>query len=70
MNEEKSDRHLGFGSIVELCAADVIEIVEEPWVGGGLAHCPPQLLGSDPWIALFDVGEDVGHGSSIIRVGR
>jgi hypothetical protein len=52
-------------SILELGAADVGEVVEEPGIGWRVAYDAEQLGCWNPRVAVLDVGDDVGDRASI-----
>jgi hypothetical protein len=54
-------------SVVKLRSTDIREVGEQPWVSGSLVRDATQLDGGYPWIAIFDMGKDVGDGAAIDR---
>ena len=55
------------GSIVELGAADIGEIVQQAGIGRCLADNAAQLAGGDPGVAILDMGKDVGDWATVDR---
>lgn len=55
------------GSIVELSAANIGEIVQQAGIGGCLAHNAAKLASGDPRVAILGMGKYVCDWAAIDR---